>query len=127
MFVAVAADAVLVLHLAFIVFVVFGGAATRLWRWMPFLHIPAVVWAVHVELAGRQCPLTPLENSLRVAAGQTGYGESFIEHYLLAIIYPKGLTGSVQLVLAGAVIAINLAVYGALVHGWLSRRLQRSD
>ncbi len=122
MFFAIAADAVLVLHLAFIVFVVFGGAATRRWRWVPLLHIPAVAWAVHVELAGLQCPLTPLENSLRVAAGETGYGESFIEHYLLAIIYPEGLTRMVQQVLAGVVIAINLSVYGALIHCWLSKR-----
>ncbi len=120
-----AADAVLVLHLAFIVFALFGGAATRWWRWMPLLHLPAAAWAVHVELAGLVCPLTPLENRLRIAAGEAGYGTSFVEHYLLAIVYPEGLTRTVQWALAAGVIVINLAIYGTLYRRWRTHRRTR--
>lgn len=109
-----AADAVLVLHLAFILFALLGATLTVFWRWIPLLHVPAAAWGFFVELTGRICPLTTLENSLRVQAGQSGYAESFIEHYLLAIIYPSGLTRQTQFVLAAVVVVVNLAVYGWL-------------
>lgn len=108
------ADAVLLFHLAFIVFALLGAAMTVRWRWIPLVHLPVSAWAIFVELTGRSCPLTYLENSLRIRAGQSGYSESFIEHYLLAIIYPVGLTREIQLVLAGVVIVINTAIYGWL-------------
>ena len=105
------ADAVLVLHLAFIAFAVLGGLAV--WRWprLAWLHLPVVAWAAGIEFAGKVCPLTPLENRLRVQGGEAGYGGGFIEHYLTALIYPTGLTRGVQLALGALVIAINLAVY----------------
>ena len=112
-----AADAVLLLHLAFIVFAVFGGLLALKWRWMPLLHLPAVAWAVYVELTGGLCPLTSVENSLRLSAGQSGYAESFVEHYLLALIYPSSLTREIQWILAASVAGINLAVYS-----WLAFR-----
>ena len=118
-----AADHVLVLHLAFIVFAVFGAAASVRWRWIPLLHVPAAVWAIYIELAGKPCPLTYLENHLRSRAGQAGYGESFIEHYLLGIIYPAGLTRPIQIGLAAGVIIINIVIYAWLFH----RRLRRSE
>lgn len=110
------ADAVLLLHLAFILFVMLGGALALRWRWMPIIHIPAAVWGFFVELTGRICPLTPLENYFRARAGQTGYSESFIEHYLLALIYPEGLTRDIQHALAGLVVLINAAIYGWLFY-----------
>lgn len=106
-----AADAVLLLHLGFIVFSLFGGALAIRWRWMPLVHLPAVAWAFFVELTGRICPLTTIENGFRIRAGQSGYAESFIEHYLLDVIYPPGLTREVQFVLAATVVFINIAVY----------------
>lgn len=105
------ADGVLLLHLGFIVFALFGGALAIRWRWMPLVHLPAVAWAFFVELTGRLCPLTSVENNFRVLAGQSGYRESFIEHYLLDIIYPSGLTREIALVLAATVVFINIAVY----------------
>lgn len=121
MFDRLAADLVLVLHLAFIVFVIAGAALAARWRWIIWAHLPAAAWGVFVELTGRTCPLTFAENFLRMRAGAAGYPESFIEHYLLAVIYPAGLTRAVQWVLAGAVVAINGAIYAWL----LSRRKSR--
>ncbi len=120
MFHRLAADAVLLLHLAFIVFVVAGGLLALRWRWAPLLHLPAAAWGAFVELSGRICPLTPLENALRLQAGQAGYEGSFIEHYLLALIYPAGLTHGIQFVLAALVLGVNIAVYA-----WVWRRRRR--
>lgn len=106
-----AADAVLVLHLGFIVFALLGAALAVRWRWLPLVHLPAAAWGVFIELTGRVCPLTYLENHFRLRAGQAGYSESFIEHYLLAVIYPSGLTREVQFVLAGIVLAVNAGIY----------------
>ena len=110
-----AADVVIILHLVFIVFAVLGAAMTVRWKRLPLVHVPVAAWAIFVELTGRSCPLTSLENELRIRAGQSGYAESFIEHYLLAIIYPAGLTREIQFVLAGVVIAINTAIYAWLL------------
>ena len=113
------ADLVLVVHFAFILFVVFGGLLALRWRWAPLVHLPGAAWGVLIELAGWVCPLTPLENSLRRAAGESGYGGGFIEHYLLPVIYPGGLTREIQLGLAAAVVLLNAGIY-ALV--WRRRR-----
>lgn len=115
-----AADAVLVLHLGFILFVLLGGLLAVRWRWAPLLHLPAVAWAVYVELSGGLCPLTPLENRLRIAAGESGYAGGFIEHYLLPLIYPAGLTHEIQYVLAAVVAGVNVLAYG-----WVWRRRGR--
>ncbi|KZE33274.1 DUF2784 domain-containing protein [Crenobacter luteus] len=106
-----AADAVLVVHLAFIVFVLLGGLAVRRWPRLAWLHLPAVAWGVTVELTQGVCPLTPLENALRRAAGDAGYAGGFVEHYLLALIYPDGLAAGHQLALGLAVLAVNALVY----------------
>ena len=105
------ADLVVVLHFLFIVFAIFGGVMALRWRWIPWLHLPCVAWGAAIELTGRVCPLTPLENSLRAAGGAAGYSGGFIEHYLLAAIYPAGLTRDIQLVLAGCLLSLNAAVY----------------
>jgi len=115
------ADAVLLVHLAFILFALLGAAIAARWRWIPVVHLPAAAWGFFVELTGRVCPLTLLENYFRIKAGQSGYAESFIEHYLMAIIYPAGLTRGGQFTLAGVVVIVNVAIYG-----WLySRRVSR--
>lgn len=115
------ADAVVALHALFIVFAVLGGFLA-LWRpWIAAVHLPAMAWAAYVEFSGRICPLTPLENELRALAGERGYSGGFIEHYILPVMYPAGLTRDVQLVLGAAVIAINLLAYGLLVRK-LARR-----
>jgi hypothetical protein len=105
------ADAVLVLHLAFIAFVVLGGFLVLRFPALAWIHLPAVVWAAATEFLGIFCPLTPLENRLRALGGDAGYGGGFIEHYLTAWIYPAGLTREIQWLLGFVVIAINLAIY----------------
>jgi hypothetical protein len=105
------ADATVAFHFAFIAFVVLGGLFVLRKRWIAWLHLPAVAWVVYLELAGAICPLTPLENALRARAGEAGYEGGFIEHYLMAIIYPAGLTPQVQVVLGVAVLALNAVVY----------------
>ena len=89
-------------------------------RWAPLLHLPAAAWGVYVELSGGLCPLTPLENRLRIAAGEAGYTGGFIEHYLLALIYPAGLTHEIQYVLAAIVVGVN-----GLAYAWVWRRRRR--
>jgi hypothetical protein len=106
-----AADGVLLTHLAFILFVVMGAVLAVRRRWVLAVHLPAAAWGVFVELTGRTCPLTDLENFLRVKAGQSGYSGSFLGHYLAAIIYPEGLTRELQYALAGLVVAVNVALY----------------
>ena len=113
------ADLVLVIHFGFIVFVVVGGLLALRWRWAPLLHLPAALWGVIIELSGWACPLTPLENALRRASGVSGYSGGFIEHYVASIVYPAGLSYSVQLVLAGLVVLINSLVY---LFVWRRRR-----
>jgi hypothetical protein len=115
----VLASAVLILHAAFIVFVLFGGLLTLRWRTLPWLHLPAVLWVILIELNGWICPLTPLENRLLEAAGARGYSGGFIEHYLLPLIYPPGLTAGVQVLIAALVACLNVAVYVLL---WRRRR-----
>lgn len=110
-----AADAVLLLHLAFILFALLGALLALRWRWMPVIHLPAAAWGFFVEFTGRVCPLTDWENHFRLLAGQAGYAESFIEHYLLAVIYPDGLTREIQFVLAGIVVIVNVVLYGWLL------------
>ena len=109
------ADLVLVVHLAFVLFVVLGGLLVLRWPKLAWLHLPAAGWGALIEFAGWICPLTPLEQRLRVLAGQSGYQGGFIEHYVTSWLYPAGLTRTVQLVLGVAVIAINLAVYARLL------------
>ena len=111
----VLADLVVVLHALFVAFVVAGGLLVLRWPRLALLHLPAAVWGALIEFSGWICPLTPLEKSLRASAGQVGYEGGFIEHYLLPVLYPAGLTRGVQLVLGTLVIAVNLAVYATLL------------
>ncbi len=114
----VLADAVLIGHLVFVLFVVVGGALVLRWPWLAWLHLPAAAWGVAIEFGGWICPLTPLENQLRRLAGQAAYQGDFIAHYLLAVLYPQGLTREIQWLLGSAVLMINAVVYAI----WLRRR-----
>jgi hypothetical protein len=105
------ADLVVGVHVAFVVFVVLGGLLVLRWPWVAGLHLPAAVWGVLIEFAGWICPLTPLEQSLRQRAGTQGYSGSFIEHYMLPLLYPSALTRNIQWVLGSAVLTLNLAIY----------------
>lgn len=109
-------------HLAFILFVMFGGLLALRWPRAPWLHLPAFVWGGWIELSGGVCPLTPLENELRRAAGAESYAVSFIEYYLLPVIYPGGLTRGVQLTLAAGLVALNVGIYG-----WVIARRRRTE
>ena len=104
-------DFVILVHSGFIVFVLFGGLLAFRWRWVPLAHLPAVAWGAAVEFFGWVCPLTPLENMLRRAGGGAGYSVSFIERYLVPLVYPAELTRELQLLLGGAVVAVNAVVY----------------
>ena len=115
MFLKLAADIVVLLHFAFIAFVVLGGLVVLRWPRFVWLHMPAAAWGAFIEFAGRVCPLTPLENKLRIAAGETGYSGGFIEEYLLPVVYPDGLTRWVQISLGVGVVAINLIFYGLVI------------
>jgi len=118
---ALAADALVILHLAFVLFVVFGGLLV--WRWprWAWIHVPAFAWGAVIEFNNWVCPLTPLAQRFRVAAGEAGYSGGFVEHYLLPLLYPEGLTREIQLGLGLFVLAVNALVYGV----WLWRRKQK--
>jgi hypothetical protein len=111
----IVADALLIVHFAFIVFVVFGGVLLLRWPRFAWLHVPAVFWAAVVELTGWVCPLTPLENTLRRSGGDPAYAGDFVGHYLGALIYPEGLTRGTQMLLALLVIVVNALFYGVLL------------
>jgi len=120
-----AADAVLIVHAAFVLFVVLGGFAVLRWPSLAWIHVPAAIWGALIEFAGWICPLTPLENSLRVRGGEGGYEGGFIDHYVTSMLYPDGLTRPMQIVLGAFVLALNAFVYARL---WRRRRsLRRRD
>lgn len=109
------ANSILIVHFAFILFVVFGGLLVFYKKWILWLHIPAIFWAVLMEFFGWICPLTPMENHFRIMAGQSGYNQGFIQHYLLKVIYPDGLTRQAQVLLGLGVLILNLLVYAAFL------------
>ena len=108
------ADAVFVLHAAFVAWVVLGGLAV--WRRprLAWLHLPAVAWGVWLELSGAACPLTPLEQRLLRAAGEPGYEGGFVAHQLERLLYPAGLTPAHQWLLGAFVTVLNAAIYARL-------------
>ncbi|MEM8954929.1 MAG: DUF2784 domain-containing protein [Verrucomicrobiota bacterium] len=109
------ADILVLFHLGFIAFAFLGGLLVLRWRWVAILHLPSVLWGVLVEMTGWICPLTPLEQRLREAEGESAYTGGFVDHYIMPLIYPEGLTRGIQFVLAFVVIAINLCIYGLVV------------
>lgn len=112
------ADIILISHLAFILFVIFGGLLVFYRRWLAWVHIPLALWGAMVNLAGWVCPLTPLENKYRSAAGQAGYARGFVEHYIAPLVYPEGLTHEL-----GMVVGISVLVWNILLYGFICYRL----
>jgi len=110
-----AADGLVLLHLGFILFVVLGGLLVLRWPRLAWLHVPCALWGVLIEVFGWICPLTPLENRLRALGGGSGYSGGFVDHYVTPLVYPPGLTRGLQMVLAGAIVAVNIVVYGLVV------------
>jgi len=120
-----AADALVVLHLSFVLFVILGGLLVYRWPRWAWVHVPAFVWGAVIEFNNWICPLTPLEQQLRAAEGEGGYSGGFVEHYLLPLLYPDGLTREIQIGLGLFVLGINALVYGILIwRKW--RRMVRS-
>ncbi len=117
-----AANAVLIIHLGFVLYVVGGGLLIFRWKWSILFHLPAVLWGALLEFNGWLCPLTPLEQWLRVVGGQRGYSGGFIEHYLLSLLYPAGLTRDVQILLGTFVVVVNVLIYAILIFRLFKRR-----
>ncbi len=116
------ADLTLVIHLAFILFVAFGGLLVALRPRLAWIHVPTVLWGTSITLIGWRCPLTPLEDHLRRLGGQAGVSDSFVEHYLISIIYPQGIGQTGWMLLGIGVAGLNLAIYG-----WIGYRSRRAE
>jgi hypothetical protein len=114
------ADLIVLLHFGFILFVAFGGLLALHWRWIPRVHLPAVVWGAFVEFGGLVCPLTPLENHFRRAAGESGYTGDFVAQYVLPIVYPTALTRELQIALGLLTCLVNMLIY------WVAWRKNRA-
>ena len=111
----VLATLVVAAHIAFVAFVVIGGLFVLRWRKLLYLHLAAIGWAVYVEWSGAICPLTPLENTLRAAAGLEAYAGDFVAEYVFPVLYPDGLTRGAQLVIGVAVVVVNGCIYAMLL------------
>jgi len=114
----VLADLVVVVHLAFVGFVAAGGFLVLRWPRVAWVHLPALAWGVFAELTARICPLTPLENRLRAAAGDPTYETSFVEHYLTPVLYPPGLTPGHQLGLGIGLLLLSSGIYLVAWRRW---------
>jgi hypothetical protein len=120
------ADMVVLLHLAFVLFVILGGLLVMRHHWLAVAHVPAFLWGAYIEITGGFCPLTSAENRLRHSAGEAGYDAGFIEHYIYPVLYPPGLSRATQLWLAAFVLGLNGAIYGWILlrrHRYKRRRL----
>jgi hypothetical protein len=117
------ADGLVLLHVLFIAFVALGGLLALRWPALAFLHLPCLLWGIAIELGGFICPLTPLEVRWRLAAGEHGYSGGFIDHYIMPLIYPPGLTRETQILIGFALLILNGIIYGLL---WQSRRRRGS-
>jgi hypothetical protein len=118
------ADLVVWIHFAFVVFVVLGGLLVMRWPRLIWVHLPAVMWGVIIELCGWICPLTPLENWLRRQGGGENYHSDFVAHYLLPMLYPQGLTRKSQITLGALVVVVNVAIYGCIFRSRKSSTVQ---
>ena len=109
------ADLVIILHFLFVIFAVIGALLAFKWRKIIWIHIPVVIWAAYIEFSNQICPLTPLEKSLRMKGGESSYTGGFIEHYIIPVLYPPGLTSEIQLLLGCLVLIINIVIYWYVV------------
>ncbi len=109
------ADLIVLVHFIFAFFTILGGFFVLKWKYLIKIHIPAVIWGIIIELTGWTCPLTPLENLLRIKGGGTGYNSEFIEHYILPVLYPSILTRNLQIILGILLLIINAGIYGYMI------------
>jgi hypothetical protein len=114
------ADFVLLLHFVFVAFALFGGLLVLRYPKMLWLHLPALLWGMVVQLADLICPLTPLENWLRYFGGEEGYAVGFVEHYVGKVLYPENLAVELRYVLGAVLAGVNVAVY--FLVWWRKRR-----
>ena len=110
-----AADLTLIVHFAFIIFVVFGALLFVVSTKIIYVHVPALIWGIYIEITHSICPLTYLENWFLQKANLTTYSEGFIQNYLVPIIYPKNLTEDLQTYFAIALIVANMVMYGLII------------
>jgi hypothetical protein len=115
------ADMVVLVHFAFVLFVILGGFLVACRRHVMPIHLGAAIWAALIEFNGWICPLTPLENHLRAKSGSDGYDSDFVAHYILPILYPEGLTRETQIALGAMVIVINLGIYAWVLRSKMGR------
>ena len=108
------ANLVVLLHFCFVLFVILGGLLILKWKWVMWLHLPAAIWGALIEFTGWICPLTPLENCLRELGGGQSYQSDFIEHYVMPLLYPVGLTREIQILLGIFVILLNAGMYALM-------------
>src|SRR6185436_793886 len=108
------ADLVVVLHLAFVLFVVLGGLLALRWPRAAWFHLPTAIWGAGIEFVQGICPLTPLENHLRQLGGEAGYSGGFVEHYLLPVLYPSGLNQNIQVGIGILVLLLNITIYAVV-------------
>jgi len=124
MFYRFLADLVVLCHLVFVLFAAAGGLLAFRWPVVAWVHLPSAVWGALVEFGGWICPLTPLENWLRLQGNATAYSGGFIEHYITAILYPTGLTREIQIILGLAILVVNASIYGYI---FVRHRLKRQN
>lgn len=116
------AGLVVILHLLFVLFVVLGGFLVLRWRWLAWIHLPAALWGIGIEWLGGVCPLTPLEIYFRRLGGEAGYTGGFVEHYILPVLYPDGLTPEIEIGLGVLVLVVNAVAYAVLIRRRRRRR-----
>ena len=110
-----AADLTLIVHFTFIIFIAFGALLFFVSKKIIYVHIPALIWGIYMELTHSVCPLTYLENWFLEKANLSAYSESFIQHYLIPIVYPKNLTEDLQIYLAIVLMVANAIIYGLII------------
>lgn len=116
------ADAIVVAHLAFVAFAIFGAVLVLRWPRLMIAHLPSVAWVIYVAAMNATCPLTPLENDLRDKAGDVQYEGGFVDHYIEPVLYPAGLTAEIQHWMAVGVFGLNVGCYAAVTVRWRRRR-----
>ena len=115
------ADLIVIIHFGFIFFVMFGGLLVMKWKWLIYLHLPAAIWGILIEFFWWACPLTTLENYFRHRDSEGEYSIGFIEHYIIPLIYPEGLTHEIQIMLGIGVILLNILIYIGCFKKWANQ------
>ena len=108
------AKVTLIIHLIFILFVIFGGLLFFISSKIIYIHLPALLWGIYIELTNSVCPLTFLENWFLYKGELTTYSNDFINNYLFPIIYPGSINNEIQIYLGLSLIVINILIYGLI-------------